>query len=131
MMIAAAADRNDMTAVIPDTFEKAAGVMLFDLEADDPPRYVTENLARHILDAQCEALLCGFIYDPQFFETIAQAGVTRYLAAEMTVEEAVRAMNAYQLTLIPDYVGGPGCSDHGHDHADCDGECDSCQHSEM
>ncbi len=114
MMIAAATDKNDITALIPDTMEKAGGVMIFDSETHEPPQYVTENLAKHIVDAQCEALLCGFIYDPQFFEAIAQAGVTRYLAAGLTVEEAVEAMNAYQLSMIQDYVGGPGCS--GHDH---------------
>ncbi|NBI09747.1 hypothetical protein D1641_06920 [Colidextribacter sp. OB.20] len=119
MMIAAATEENGMSAVIPDTMERAKGVMLFDLETDDPPRFVTENLAKHIVEAQCEALLCGFIYDTQFFETVAGAGVTRYLAAGLTVEEAVTAMNAYQLNMIPDYVGGPGCSDHGHDHEDC------------
>ncbi len=37
MMIAAAANENDMTALIPDTMENARGVMLFDLETDDPP----------------------------------------------------------------------------------------------
>ena len=114
MMIAAAADKNDMTALIPDTMEEAKGVMLFDLETDAPPRYVTDSLAQRIVDAQCEALLCGAIYDAGFFETVAQAGVTRYLAAGMTVEQAVEAMNAYRLELITDYVGGPGCS--GHDH---------------
>ena len=125
MMIAAAANENDMNALIPDTMEKAGGVMLFDLETDDPPRYVTEDLARHIVDAQCEALLCGFIYDAQFFETIAQAGVTRYMAADMTVTEAVAAMDAYQLPMIPDYVGGSGCS--GHD--EYNGECETCNPS--
>ena len=102
MMIAAAVNENSMSALIPDTFEKAAGVMLFDLETSQPPRFVTENLAQHIIDAQCEALLCGFIYDAQLFEAIAQAGVTRYRAGERTVEEAVAAMDAYQLTRIPD-----------------------------
>lgn len=132
MMIAAATNENSMSALIPDTLEKAAGVMLFDLETDQPPRFVTEDLAQHIIDAQCEALLCGFIYDAQFFEAIAQAGVTRYLAAEMTVEEAVAAMDAYQLSMISDYVGGPGCSGHGHEHHhdDCDGDCGACQHAE-
>lgn len=127
MMIAAAVNADSMSALIPDTMEKAAGVMLFDLETDQPPRFVTENLAQHIIDAQCEALLCGFIYDPEFFEAVAGAGVTRYLAADMTVEEAVKAMNSYQLTMIPDYVGGPGCSGHDHGHDDCDGDCGSCE----
>lgn len=114
MMIAAATDKNDMAALIPDTMEKSKGVMLFDLETDAPPRYVTEDLARNIIDAQCEALLCGPIHDADFFETIAQAGVTRYLAAGMTVEQAVEAMEAYRLDMISDYVGGPGCSEHDH-----------------
>ena len=126
MMIAAATEKNDMTALIPDSMEKAKGVMLFDLETDAPPRFFTEDMAKEIVEAQCEALLCGFIYDPEFFETVAQAGVTRYLAAGLTVEEAVEAMNRYRLTMIPDYVGGPGCSDHGHEHAGCDGDCGSC-----
>lgn len=114
MMIAAAADKNEMTALIPDTMEQAKGVLLFDPETGAPPRYVTDELARHIVDAQCEALLCGPIHDAGFFETIAQAGVTRYLAAGMTVEQAVEAMDAYRLDMITDYVGGPGCSGHGH-----------------
>lgn len=112
MMIAAAADKNDRSALIPDTLENARGVMIFDPETDAPARYVTDDLARHIVDAQCEALLCGPIHDADFFETIAQAGVTRYLAAGMTVEQAVEAMEAYRLDMISDYVGGPGCSGH-------------------
>lgn len=112
MMIAAATDKNDMTALIPDTMEKARGVMLFDLETSEPSRYVTEDLGKHIVDAQCEVLLCGPIHDAAFFEDLAQAGVTRYLAAGLTVERAVEAMNTYQLEMIVDYVGGPGCSGH-------------------
>lgn len=128
MMIAAATDKNDMAALIPDTMEKAKGVMLFDLEAGTPPQYVTDDLAQHIIDAGCEALLCGRIYDTQFFEAIAQAGITRYLAAGMAVEEAVKAMNAYQLDMISDYVGGPGCSDHGHAHGDSGEYCGHFPH---
>ena len=112
MMIAAAADKNDRSALIPDTMEEAKGVMIFDLETGAPARYVTDDLARHIVDTQCEALLCGPVHDADFFETIAQAGVTRYLAAGMTVEQAVEAMEAYRLDMISDYGGGPGCSGH-------------------
>ena len=128
MMIAAAANENSMSALIPDTMEKAAGVMLFDLETDQPPQFVTENLAQHIIDAQCEALLCGFIYDAQFFEAIAQAGVTRYLAGEMTVEEAVAAMDAYQLSMIPDLGGGGGgpAPAPAHPPPPCVGACGPC-----
>ncbi|MCI8422356.1 MAG: hypothetical protein HFF50_02325 [Lawsonibacter sp.] len=129
MMIAAAVNEARMDALIPEVMDEAAGVLLFD--AEDPsiaPRFATQNTAQALTEAECEALLCGFIYDSQFFETVAQAGITRYFAANMTVEEAVKAMDSYQLKMIPDYVGGPGCSDHGHGHEykDCDGDCGHC-----
>ena len=44
MMIAAAADKNDRSALIPDTMEEAKGVMIFDLETGAPARYVTDDL---------------------------------------------------------------------------------------
>ncbi len=126
MLIAAAVNENSMDALIPGTLDGAAGVLIFDAELPNDPnaRFVTENIAREMADAWCEALLCGFIYDAALFEAIADAGITRYFAADLTVREAVEEMNAYRLGMIRDYVGGTGC--HDHDHADCDGECAAC-----
>lgn len=128
-MVAAAVCENSMDAVVPDPFERATGIMIFDNECKDDvaPVYVTENFAEAIIEAQCEVLFCGIIYDKDFFEKIADAGVTRYNAAGMTVREAIPAMDHYELAIIRDYFGSPG---HTHDHhhePDCDGDCDNCE----
>ncbi len=118
MMIAAAVNENSMDALIPGTLDGAAGVLIFDAELDNDPgaRFVTENVAQAMAEVWCEAILCGFIYDSTLFEAIADAGITRYFAADMTVREAVEAMGRYELGMIRDYVGGTGCHDHGHTH---------------
>ncbi len=129
MLIAAAVNENSLDALIPGTLDGAKGVLIFDAESpDDPaPRFVTGDIAREMADVWCEAVLCGFIYSPELFEAIADAGITRYFAADMTVREAVEAMNAYRLGMIRDYVGGTGCHDHGaHGEPDCDGDCALC-----
>ena len=130
MLIAAAVNKNSMDALIPGTLDGAAGVLIFDAERTDNPntRFVTENIVQEMADAWCEALLCGFIYDAALFEAIADAGITRYFAADLTVREAVEEMNAYRLGMIRDYVGGTGCREHGHAHGreDCDGVCADC-----
>lgn len=126
MLIAAAVNENSMDALIPGTLDGAAGVLIFDADLKNDPnaRFVTENIAQEMADAWCEALLCGFICDAALFEAIADAGITRYFAADLTVREAVEEMNAYRLGMIRDYVGGTGS--HTHAHGDCGGECASC-----
>ncbi len=122
MMIAAAVNKNSMDSLIPGTLDDAPGVLIFDAELENDPdaRFVTGDIVKAMTDAWCEALLCGFIYDAELFEKIADAGITRYFAADLTVREAVEEMNAYRLGMIRDYVGGTGCHDHEH------GECEDC-----
>ena len=100
-----------MKAVIPESMDQALGVMIFGIGEDEGAtvQFVTEDVSHAIIKADCEALLCGAIYNAQIFDTIADAGVTRYMAAGMTVCDAVLAMNDYQLDMITDYVGGKGC----------------------
>lgn len=119
MLIAAAVNENSMDVLIPGTLDGAKGVLIFDAERENDPnaRFVTKDIVREMADVWCEALLCGFIYDAALFESIADAGITRYFAADLTVREAVEEMNAYRLGMIRDYVGGTGC--HEHDRADC------------
>ena len=125
MIIAAAVMSPELDAVIPETLEEAAGLLL--VETDDmsiakfeESRWVSEMIAQ-----DCEAILCGQMYDAQLFEAIAGACITRYFAAGMTVRDAVNAMNAYRLDIIRDYVDGPGCS--GEDHNTSEGPCEcSC-----
>lgn len=126
MIIAAAVNENSINAVIPEVLDRSAGVMIFDWEDGRAKvlRFVCQDIPQALEDTGCEAILCGVIYDAQLFEAIAQAGITRYMAAGMTVTQAAADMDAYLLDLITDYVGGPGCSGHGHE--DCDGNCESC-----
>lgn len=130
--IAAAVMEPSMDAMIPDTLEQAKGILIFDCEAEKPiPQFYAGQWAKAMIDTQCEALLCGFIYNAPLFEAIADAGITRYFAAGYTVREAVEAMDARQLGMIRDYVGSPGHShEHHHHHddeeGDCDGQCQSC-----
>ena len=60
-------------------------------------------------------MLCGIIYDGEFFEEIAEWGVTRYNGAGMTVREAIDGMNHRELAIIRNYFGGPEHT-HGHHH---------------
>ncbi len=128
MLIAVAVNENSLDAIIPDTLDLAKGLMIFDDEEVQPNvRFVTENLVEAMVHPWCEALLCGVIHDHTLFEQIAAASITRYLAAGLTVKDAVTAMNDYQLELICDYVGGGGCSEHGQDYVEeCGNDCSSC-----
>ena len=131
MYIAAAVNEGSLDAVIPETLDQTAGILIFDNEdANVAPRFITRDIVKAMTDPWCEALLCGVIYSPPLFEAIAGQGITRYNAAGMTVREAVAAMDAYELGMITDYFGGSGCPGHGHEHhpqETCGGQCDSCQ----
>ena len=116
MMIAAAVNENSFDAVIPETLDNAKGILLFDVEQPLPEKtiLVTDDIVKAMVEAQCEAVLCGVIYDANLFDRIADNGITRYFAAGMTVREAVPAMENYELDMVRDYFGGTGC--HGHQH---------------
>ena len=49
-----------------------------------------------------------------------QGCVTRYLAAGLRAQEAIAKMEAYELDMIPDFIGGTGCHSgegcHEHPH---------------
>lgn len=116
MMIAAAVNENSFDAVIPETLDRAVGILLFDAEQQLPEKstLVTGDIVKAMVEAQCEAVLCGVIYDAALFDRIADSGITRYFAAGMTVREAVPAMENYELDMVRDYFGGTGCHDHQH-----------------
>ena len=72
------------------------------------------------MDADCEAVFCGPIEEAPFTIIADEGCVTRYLAALLSVEEAVREMQSYRLEMITDFIGGTGChSGEGcHDHGE-------------
>jgi len=44
------------------------------------------------------------------FELLAAACVSRYNGAGFHASQATRLIKAYQLPLIREYIGGPGCA---------------------
>lgn len=127
MLIAAAVRKNSIHAVIPETLDEAPGILIFDPDnlSDTACRqYVTENFAQAMIDADCEALLCGPIHSQALFNAIADACITRYHAASMIIPHAVDAMNGYRLEQIQAPVGGSGCAGHDHDHDESECHCE-------
>lgn len=124
MNIAIALNEDNIEAIIPETIEEAAGILIVDAETMEIGEYYTDNWVDVMIEQDCEAILCGNMYDPDLFESIADEGITRFYAANLTGSQAIEAMNRYQLANITDYVGGTGCGSHdggsceGHDHGD-------------
>ena len=79
-----------------------------------------EALALRIVEEDCEAVLCGSIEESPFIILADQGCVTRYLAAGLRAQEAIAKMEAYELDMIPDFIGGTGCHSgegcHEHPH---------------
>lgn len=121
MIIAAAVMSPELDAVIPATLEEAAGLLLVETDDMSIVKFEESRWVSEMVDRDCEAILCGQMYDADLFEAIAAACITRYFAAGMTVRDAVAAMNAYRLDIIRDYVNGPGCS--GEDHNTSEEQC--------
>ena len=79
-----------------------------------------EALALRIVEEDCEAVLCGPIEEAPFVILADQGCVTRYLAVGLSAQEAIAKMEAYELDMIPDFIGGTGCHSgegcHEHPH---------------
>ena len=109
MIIAAAVNVSDIMAVIPDALEEAKGLLFVDTDTGRILSFEEENWIDEIIASNCEVILCGEMRDSELFMAIANACVTRYYAAGLTVEKAILAMDAYKLDIIRDYIGGTGC----------------------
>lgn len=111
--------------------EFAAGTYLVVADADTGKILSTlpcgqmcqEEIARRIVEEDCEAVITGPI-PRKPFEIIADEGcATSYNGVGAAVPEAIEKMNSYALPLIPDYIDGKGChpgnevncKDHHHD----------------
>ena len=79
-----------------------------------------EELARWVLEEDCEAIITGLMEQVPF-EIVPEEGmITRYNGAGRTALEAIEQMNSYRLKIIPDFEGGTGCHSgegcHEHEH---------------
>lgn len=113
MKIGCFLDKKD--GVIADLFSETGYVVLIDAEnyivlsAFERGEMSQVDLARWVLEEDCEAIITGPLEEAPF-EIIAEEGmITRYNGVGLEALESVRMMNAYRLKLIPDFIGGTGC----------------------
>ena len=125
MKIAVALLENDINTLIPEKFEDSKGLLVVETDTMEPIAYLTEDWPTAMDDLLCEAVICGKMYDPILFENIAMRCITRYFAGGLTGTEAIQCMLNYELPIIRDYEGGPGCASDGHEEGalSCDGGC--------
>ncbi|WP_094605709.1 hypothetical protein SPSIL_006560 [Sporomusa silvacetica DSM 10669] len=131
MKIAVLADGCDYRSKVTEKFVDARWLLIVDMdqqricEAIEKNEGDTENkdLAKNIIDRDCESVICGEINKVPF-EILADQGVTRSLGNGLIVADAVRC--EYMLELITDYIGGQGCSSESHHTGTCDCEHDAC-----
>ena len=119
MKVAVSASNPDFQALIQARFEDSQGVLIVETDTMEITAYVKENAVDAILSNDCEMLLCGEIHDAAFFDKIAEYGVTRCLAAGLSVREAIEKGLRNELPLLRDYVGGTGCHSEGHSDGCC------------
>jgi predicted Fe-Mo cluster-binding NifX family protein len=74
-----------------------------------------EDLARLVLEHRCEAVITGKLSE-EAFELLADDGVTRYIAADMSALAALEAMERLELELIRNPDGSTTCAGDHHKH---------------
>ena len=72
-----------------------------------------QDLARTVLEHQCEAVITGKLSEAAF-DLLADEGVTRYLAANMSARMALEAMARRELEMIRNADGSNTCSGDHH-----------------
>ena len=115
MHIAVAVNENNLKAIIPETLEEAKGLLIIETDTMEVVDWITDkDWVAEMVNYDCEALICGDMYDPPLFEAIAAACISRYNGSNYSARKATRKMMDYELELIRDYVGGTGCGSHSH-----------------
>jgi predicted Fe-Mo cluster-binding NifX family protein len=143
MNIALASDSPGLDGTVPALFAQTPYLLIVDVEANQFLAVVDRNdlpgspeerdlaLAREVLRWDCEGVLCGPLERAPFLVIADEGQVTRYLAAGMSVIEALQGLERRSLALIRDHIDGGGCQGehkagqgesacecgHGHDSA--------------
>jgi predicted Fe-Mo cluster-binding NifX family protein len=78
-----------------------------------------ENMARMIVECDCEAVITGEL-TPEAFNILADACVTRFVGHGHTANDALKLMEADILDLIRNVDGSYTCGGDHHIHT-CDG----------
>lgn len=125
MLIAVSAGGRELLSAVSKRFETCRWLLL--VETDDMTinavRKTDENnpetLAKMIAERDCEAVITGS-FTPDIFNIIADACVTRYRGAGLTVKEALDRLETNTLEYIRNADGNDSCqSDHGGGECNC------------
>ena len=122
MKIAICSESEEITGLVPKTFRDAQFLMIINADNNELlqiyPKEDDRNIgfAEHILEQDCEAVICGPM-EQEPFDMIVAAGVTRYDGSSKKVQRAYDYMRRDRLPLIKDYIGGPGPHGHSHDYS--------------
>ena len=121
MKIAAMTEGPDWNSPVAETFAAAEWLLILEMEPAGVIAAIPRNglpdcdLAREIVAHDCEAVLCGPVEEAPFVIIADEGCVTRYQAAGLSARTAVREMEAYHLSMVPDFIGGTGCGSGGVD----------------
>lgn len=113
--IAIAMDDKGALGRVADTFSQAGQLLLVESalgtvrEVFTRNGYSDEELARKILEWNCECVLCGPIEREPFLIIADEGCVTRYNAAGLGFDNALKAFRGDALELIRDHIDGQGC----------------------
>ncbi len=125
MLIAVSAKGRELTSTVSKSFENCRWLLF--VETDDlsidavrkTEDTSPEDLAKMVAERDCEAVITGSL-TPTIFDIIADACVTRYCGAGLTVKDAIEKMDHYTLEYIRNADGTDTCqSDHGGGECDC------------
>ena len=115
MKISVAVIGDQARSPIPERLDQATHLFIIDADQLAVLRiFTTEEttdrdiaFARQTLSEDCEAIICGEM-EERAFELLAAACVSRYNGTGYHASQATRLINARQLPLIREYIGGPG-----------------------
>lgn len=123
MYLAISMDGNTLESKVSQQFETGKYLLVVDTTnlsvsaIENCHDFSAESLAQKVIDLNCEGIITGAISDPQAFEILADACITRFLGSGKTGMEALDLMKKRDLKLIRNIEGTDGCGgDHDHHH---------------
>jgi predicted Fe-Mo cluster-binding NifX family protein len=103
MLVAVSADGKDLSGAVSEKFETCRYLLI--VETDDMSFDVfknaedAESLAGTVVGRDCEAVITGS-FTPEIFNIIADACITRYGAAGLSVRDSIERMDRNTLEYI-------------------------------
>lgn len=124
MFIAVTAEGKDLESQVSSRFDSCKYLLIVNMDNmivesfRNENAMCSENLSKIIIERECEAVITGEL-NPEAFELMAGACITRYIGFGQSAKYALVLMEQYALRLIKNTEGTDECDgDHhgGHHH---------------